>query len=89
MRRAAYRVRGRVQGVGFRWWARSQALRLGIAGTVRNCEDGAVELQARGSDGALEELRRLLEEGPPGARVDSVEEVPAKEDAAEDFQIVR
>ncbi|HEV2132271.1 MAG TPA: acylphosphatase [Longimicrobiaceae bacterium] len=72
-----YRIRGRVQGVGFRWWTRSQALRLGISGSVRNCPDGTVEVHARGSQEAVEALRRRLDEGPPGARVEEVEEISA------------
>lgn len=67
-------VHGRVQGVGFRWWTRSLAGELGIDGTVRNREDGRVEVRARGSDETLAQLRRRLAEGPPSARVDGVEE---------------
>ena len=69
-------VKGRVQGVGFRWWTRAQALRLGLDGTVRNADDGSVEVQARGPEPALAELERLLNEGPPHARVRAVERVP-------------
>ncbi|CAN5806382.1 acylphosphatase [soil metagenome] len=77
-----YRVRGRVQGVGFRWWTRSQALRLGVSGSVRNCPDGTVEVHARGSQEAVEALRRRLDEGPPGARVEGVEEIAAETTSA-------
>lgn len=66
---------GRVQGVGFRWWTRSQAVRLGLSGSVENLPDGTVEVRARGSEAALRELEALLAEGPPGARVGSVEEI--------------
>lgn len=72
-----YRIRGRVQGVGFRWWTRSQALRLGVSGSVRNCPDGTVEVHARASQEAVEALRRRLTEGPPGARVEEVQEIAA------------
>jgi len=86
----AFRVTGRVQGVGYRWWARSQATGLGLVGTVRNADDGSVEVQARGSDHALLELERLLGEGPPHARVAAVEPIPAAVPAgAASFEVVR
>lgn len=67
-------VFGRVQGVGFRWWVRSVADRLGLRGWVMNAPDErSVELVAEGSPVALDELERLLREGPPGAEVDRVE----------------
>jgi len=77
MAEAGFRVTGRVQGVGFRWWTRAQATRLGVEGTVRNAADGSVEVQARGPEPALAELERLLQEGPPHARVHAVERIPA------------
>ncbi|NIR60559.1 MAG: acylphosphatase, partial [Gammaproteobacteria bacterium] len=55
-----YRITGMVQGVGFRWWTRSQAEALGLRGTVRNCADGSVEVVAAGEVGALERLRSAL-----------------------------
>jgi len=67
-----YLIEGRVQGVGFRYFTRRTARRLGIAGYVRNLPDGSVEALARGSDADLESLERRLREGPPGARVESV-----------------
>jgi acylphosphatase len=76
MAEAGFRVRGRVQGVGFRWWTRAQASRLGVAGTVRNAADGSVEVHARGPESALAALERLLAEGPPHARVEAVEPIP-------------
>lgn len=75
----AYRVTGRVQGVGFRWWARREADALGLRGTVRNCPDGSVEVIVAGDAQALERLRSLLAEGPPGARVDRVQERPVQD----------
>jgi acylphosphatase len=74
---AGFRVTGRVQGVGFRWWTRAQAIRLGLHGTVRNADDGSVEVEARGPEPALAELERLLNEGPPHARVRTVERFAA------------
>ena len=77
MAEAGFRVTGRVQGVGFRWWTRAQAIRLGLDGTVRNADDGSVEVHARGPEPALAELERLLNEGPPHARVRAVERFAA------------
>ncbi|RJK98247.1 acylphosphatase [Vallicoccus soli] len=57
-------VRGRVQGVGFRWWVRARALELGLAGTATNKEDGRVEVVAEGSREACERLLALLGEEP-------------------------
>lgn len=51
---------GRVQGVGMRWWIRSRALELGLAGWARNTEDGRVEVVAEGERGAAEALLELL-----------------------------
>ena len=66
-------IRGRVQGVFYRASARHEAERLGLAGWVRNCPDGAVELVAQGPRPLCEELLRYCYEGPPGARVDEIE----------------
>jgi acylphosphatase len=70
-------VRGLVQGVGFRWFASKEARRLGVAGWVRNRDDGCVEVAASGSEDAVRELIARLERGPAGARVDEVRELPA------------
>jgi acylphosphatase len=67
-------VRGRVQGVGFRWFVEREAHIMGIAGWVRNNHDGSVEVQAQGTRDQLSGLRSRLREGPRAARVDSVEE---------------
>ena len=68
-------VRGRVQGVGFRWFVEREAHVLGIAGWVRNNADGSVEVLAMGSREQLLGLRSRLRQGPRAARVDDVEEV--------------
>jgi acylphosphatase len=72
-----YTVRGRVQGVGFRWFVEAEAHKLRIAGWVRNTSDGAVELLAVGSSAQLAALQAKLWQGPRAARVDDVEERPA------------
>ncbi len=66
-------VRGRVQGVGFRWFVVRSARDLGVQGTVRNCEDGAVEVLLQARPQAVEALIARLHEGPAGARVRDVE----------------
>jgi len=66
-------VRGRVQGVGFRWFVEREAHMLGVAGWVRNNHDGSVEVLAQGSRDQLAGLHSRLREGPRAARVDEVE----------------
>ena len=72
-----YMVRGRVQGVGFRWFVEREAHTLGIYGWVRNTFDGTVEVLATGTREQLSGLRRKLRQGPRAARVDEVEESEA------------
>lgn len=57
-------VHGRVQGVGFRWWTRSRALELGLAGSATNLADGRVQVIAEGTAAQAERLLQLLEEQP-------------------------
>jgi acylphosphatase len=71
-------VRGRVQGVGFRWFVEREAHTLGIAGWVRNNSDGSVEVLAIGSRDQLSGLRSRLRQGPRAARVDDVQESESK-----------
>ena len=71
-------VRGRVQGVGFRWFVEREAKTLGIAGWVRNDSDGSVEVLGTGTRDQLSALRSRLQQGPRAARVDNVEELEAK-----------
>lgn len=66
-------VRGRVQGVGFRWFVEREAQMLSIAGWVRNNADGTVEVLAQGTSHQLSGLHSRLRQGPRAARVDSVE----------------
>jgi len=73
MARARFVVRGRVQGVGFRWFVWREAGRLGLKGVARNLADGTVEVLAEGQDEALGELERALGRGPAAARVESVD----------------
>lgn len=78
--RVAYRVAGRVQGVGFRWWTQRRARELGVRGAVRNLPDGTVWVEVAGPPAAVETLRARLAEGPRGARVTEVTEQPPSAD---------
>jgi acylphosphatase len=66
-------VSGRVQGVGFRWWTRSQALRLGLVGSASNLPDGRVEVVAEGTRIACDQLLKLLESDDTPGSVDHVQ----------------
>jgi acylphosphatase len=67
-----YLVKGRVQGVGFRWFVHREAAPLGLNGWVRNTEDGHVEVLAAGDADALADLALALRKGSRGSRVDAV-----------------
>ena len=81
------RLRGRVQGVGFRWFVRVHARRLGLDGHVANHADGSVEVAASGEQAKLDELARIVRQGPDGAQVSTVEELPAIEDFESPFAV--
>ncbi|MEX2465818.1 MAG: acylphosphatase [Gemmatimonadota bacterium] len=68
-----YRVVGRVQGVGFRWWTQKMAGGLGLVGRVRNVPDGSVDVRVAGAPDALGRFEEVLREGPLAARVDGVD----------------
>lgn len=67
-----YLVRGKVQGVGFRWFVRQTARTLGMSGSVRNEPSGEVWVEAAGDVAVHERLEAALWRGPVGARVDAV-----------------
>jgi acylphosphatase len=67
------RVSGKVQGVFFRASARAEANRLGLHGFVRNEEDGSVHAEAEGPRDSLDQFLAWCRQGPPHARIDSVE----------------
>ena len=67
-------VRGRVQGVGFRWWTRARALELGLVGSASNLRDGRVEVNAEGPEAACRDLLTALRSGDTPGRVDSIVE---------------
>ena len=66
-------VRGRVQGVGFRWWTRSRALEMGLTGYVANRLDGRVLVVAQGRRDTCQRLLDLLQSGDTPGRVDAVD----------------
>lgn len=66
-------VRGRVQGVGFRYFVAHHADALGLSGSARNLADGRVEVVVEGDAGAVSRLEALLRAGPPGALVRGVQ----------------
>jgi acylphosphatase len=72
-----YRVRGRVQGVGFRYFVEHAAAALGVTGWVRNLDDGDVEVYAAGNSAQLAELGGMLRKGPRWAEVRGVDETEA------------
>ena len=65
-------VQGRVQGVGFRWAIREQALQRGLCGWVQNCSDGSVEVLAKGAENNLSSFKAWLWQGSSGSRVSEI-----------------
>lgn len=84
-------IRGRVQGVGFRWFVKEQARALGLRGWVSNRPNGNVEIAAAGEADAVEKLARVAQKGPPGAFVEAVTRLPPPDEASlpKPFGIVR
>jgi acylphosphatase len=68
-----YTIGGRVQGVGFRFFAEEHAHLEGLHGWVRNLPDGRVEIAVEGEVEAVDRFERHIRHGPPAARVESVE----------------
>ena len=82
-----YFVRGRVQGVGFRWFVEKHAADIGVRGWTRNLDDGRVEVYAVGSSRQLDELSARLHQGPPASDVRGVEEAGASVEKVSGFRI--
>jgi len=82
-----YVVRGRVQGVGYRYFVLRQADAVGVSGFARNLPDGAVEVLAEGTDAALADFEARLREGPAFAEVASVEREASPERGSSGFHI--
>ena len=81
-----YLIKGRVQGVGFRWFVNQEAAALELRGWVRNTESGHVEVVAAGHEEDLLQLRRILAKGSRGSRVDGVEERELAESESESLE---
>jgi acylphosphatase len=81
-----YIVKGRVQGVGFRWFVLREASALGLRGWVRNTDTGHVEVLAAGSEAQLRELYAHLKAGSRGSRVDGIVQEARPEAEAANLQ---
>jgi len=77
-----FKITGRVQGVGFRYFTLRAAAKLGLFGWVRNEADGSVLCRAAGAAEQIESLRQKLRQGPPFGRTDDIVETPLSEDDA-------
>lgn len=74
MKEVYIKIKGRVQGIGFRYWAINKAREIGgISGWVHNAADGSVEILMRGEEKDIDEMILACHQGPSLARVDSVE----------------
>ena len=74
MKEVYIKIKGRVQGIGFRYWAINKAREIGgISGWVHNAADGSVEILMRGEEEAIDDMILACHQGPLLARVDSVE----------------
>ena len=82
-------VRGRVQGVGYRFFAERAARELDVRGWVRNLPDGTVETLAEGEDEAVARYFERLRQGPRGSRVEAVVEEEASASNFLSFEITR
>jgi acylphosphatase len=89
VRRVHVSITGRVQGVFFRATCRRRAAELGLAGWVRNAQDGSVEAVFEGSSDAVEAMLAWCAEGPAGAHVDDVRVTEESPTGERDFGVVR
>jgi acylphosphatase len=85
MRSVRLRITGRVQGVGYRYWAERTAAAFGVRGWVRNRGDGSVEMQATGEDAAIAALIDACRQGPRAAAVSEVAVADAEDDDSAGF----
>ncbi|SLN77400.1 acylphosphatase [Roseisalinus antarcticus] len=89
MKAVGIRVTGRVQGVSYRAWTRQEARGLGLAGWVRNAEDGSVRAHVEGPEDAVDQLLSRLRTGPAFAQVREVAATPAEPQGLSGFEIHR
>ncbi|HAT71584.1 MAG TPA: hypothetical protein DCS63_02070 [Elusimicrobia bacterium] len=87
--RLSFRISGRVQGVGYRWFVKEAAAKHAVAGWVRNALDGAVEGEAQGGVPALDSFLKEIKSGHPWAEVQEAEtqEMLDSQTAEKDFHI--
>ncbi len=79
-------VKGRVQGVGFRWFVHREAAEIGLRGWVKNTSDGHVEVVAAGGAAQIAELKTALRKGSRGSRVDAIVEHALEDAEAEKLE---
>lgn len=73
------KIQGRVQGIGFRWWAVKTAEEIGgISGWVHNAADGSVDIMMSGEEELIDRMILACHSGPPMARVDKVSFIPGR-----------
>lgn len=89
MKAVRLHIIGRVQGVFFRASTKEKAEALGVAGWVKNCDDGSVEIVAEGEEKALKKFEEWCHEGPTGAEVEKVEVAPVSPQKFHEFSIER
>lgn len=82
-------IRGRVQGVGFRYWMTREAEKRGLSGWVRNLPDGSVEALVSGPDAMIRDIIEACRRGPRLSHVDSIEQMPADAPAETGFRQFR
>ncbi len=82
-------IRGRVQGVGFRYWMTREAERRRLNGWVRNLPDGSVEALVSGPDAVVQDMIEASRRGPRLSHVDSIEQSPADAPVQSGFQQIR
>ena len=82
-------VKGHVQGVGFRWATRDQALQRGLCGWVQNCSNGSVEVLAKGAENSLSLFKTWLWQGPSGSRVSEIQVTLEEEESVPDTFYIR
>jgi len=81
-------IRGRVQGVSYRWWTVGAATERGLDGWVRNRRDGSVEALVSGPIAQVDDLIAACRQGPPAARVSDIEITPREDRAERGFRQV-
>jgi acylphosphatase len=82
-------IKGKVQGVNFRYYTKQEALRLGVRGTVMNLDDGSVLVKVEGDPEKVEALVAWCRTGPSRARVDGLEIREVAAEGHTDFVILR